>query len=98
MTIALAALTVLVVASVAAWVVSAVFRDSRSRERSWEKKETAWATERQGLLDRIMYLADRPWDVPQQQADENPLPARESFDPLESPIESEYDFYPQGVV
>jgi hypothetical protein len=102
MTVALAALTILVVASVAAWVVSVVFRDSRLRERAWEKKETAWALERQGLLDRLMYLVDKPWEVPELAVEPEPEqhPDDIPYDPTQRPIASDeqFPYYPAGVV
>lgn len=36
----------------------------RQRERQWERREQAWERERKQLLDRVMYLSDRPWEPP----------------------------------
>ena len=76
-----------------------IHRDARSRERAWEREKASWAAERKELLDRIMYLADRPWETPQAEAStwEPPLPEP---DPLVVPIpmEERYDYSPVGSV
>ena len=41
-----------------------MFRSTRWYTRELERRERAWADERKELLDRIMYLADRPWNEP----------------------------------
>ena len=41
-----------------------MFRSTRWYTRELERRERAWAEERATLLDRIMYLADRPWEQP----------------------------------
>jgi hypothetical protein len=32
--------------------------------RAHERERDSWLRERQDLIDRIMYLADRPWSAP----------------------------------
>lgn len=85
----LAAASLLIISAVAVWVIWVVFRDSRSRERAWEKKEQAWGLERQALLDRIMYLADRPWELPPSDETPDEPPPEPYEDPLQQPIESD---------
>jgi len=34
------------------------------KERQWERKENAWLAERSQLLDRLMFIVDRPWQAP----------------------------------
>jgi hypothetical protein len=34
------------------------------RDRGFEREREAFRREREQLLDRIMYLAERPWSVP----------------------------------
>jgi hypothetical protein len=96
-----AIIAVVCVTGAAAWAVSVVFRDSRARDRAWEKKETAWAVERAGLLDRIMYLSNHPWESPpidHEPPEPEPHPDDVPYDPTMRPLSSEYDFYPSGVV
>lgn len=38
------------------------------RERAFAREREVWARERGDLLDRIMYLADRPWTPPPAEA------------------------------
>jgi hypothetical protein len=75
-------------------------RLERDRSRAWDKRENAWAQERSQLLDRIMYLSDRPWDPPTQTEDEPlPDPVEEPYDPTLIPLETlESIVYPAGVV
>jgi hypothetical protein len=75
-------------------------RLERGRDHAWEKKEQAWAAERQELLNRIMFLADRPWATPPAQEEVAP-PDPTSYDPLMAPINDDsFDYYanPAGVV
>lgn len=37
----------------------------RSQQRAFDRKEQAWLKERAELLDRLMYLSDRPWREPE---------------------------------
>ena len=83
---ALAIVAVLAAATLSAWVVSVVFRDARTRDRAWEKKEAIWADERQQLLDRVMYLADHPWQMPGENEQEQVIDEEPLYDPLQEPI------------
>lgn len=40
-----------------------MFRSSRWFVRELARREAAWAAERQQLLDRIMLLSGRPWNL-----------------------------------
>lgn len=101
MTAAVAVVAILVTGLVAAWLVHVSLRDSRTRERAWEKKELVWNQERQQLLDRIMYLADRPWGTPEAR-DEGMREEDERvyIDPVLQPLPTYegYDFEPMGTV
>lgn len=74
-------------------------RLERERNKAWEKKESAWTLERKDLVDRIMYMADRPWDGP---AVSEVIEYEEEIhiDPLMTPIpmDERYDFSPVGSV
>ncbi len=75
-------------------------RLERERSRAWEKKEQTWAAEREQLLNRIMFMADRPWTTPPAQ-EEVYEPPPESYDPLMLPIDDgsfDYHTNPAGVV
>lgn len=43
----------------------------RYRERTWERKEASWLKTQADLINRVMYLTDRPWmgppEVPQME-------------------------------
>jgi hypothetical protein len=58
------ALSLLVVAVLAGGVIALAFDSVRRRERAWERRERAWETERQDLLNRIMFLTDKTWTIP----------------------------------
>ena len=100
----------MIVVSVIGWVLLvaaaviiayAFLREFGSRSRAWERKEAAWTAERKELLDRIMYLADRPWEVPQDAVEDEPdvHPDDIPYDPLMRPIEDfDYHSSPSGVV
>jgi len=67
--------------------VASLYERSRLRDRSWERREQAWEKERRELIDRIMYLTDRPWQLPPDIEDRAPeVSTLESdshtFDPL----------------
>lgn len=47
--------------------------------RAHEREREAWLRERQDLLDRIMYLAERPWSPPP--AEVRPIPSPEELQP-----------------
>jgi hypothetical protein len=99
MAYALTAVSLLVVSGVSVWTIWITIRDGRTRDRSWEKKETVWAVERQQLLDRIMYMADKPWEIPEMDT-ETVHEGEEYVDPTMTPIElaDYYDFQPSGRV
>jgi len=70
--IAVVALVATVVVALAAIFVFA--RILLRRERAWERKEMGWQREREVLLDRVMFLADKPWQMPETfQAEETPV-------------------------
>lgn len=48
-------------AGFALWLIVAW---STKRDREWQRKELRWEAERRQLLDRVMFLADRPWETP----------------------------------
>jgi hypothetical protein len=74
-------------------------REGRAKARAWDRKEMAWSSERKELLDRIMFLADRPWREPPRVEDE-PEDTREELDVLQQPIplDEMFDFSPAGRV
>ncbi len=76
-------IALLTVAVIAVGITGAAFSLLRSRERSWERRERAWDTERADLLNRVMYLAQKPWQGPPE-IEEPPPPLEEDFfyDPL----------------
>lgn len=91
----------LLIALAGLWMMHVTGKDTRARDRAWEKKEAAWNVERQQLLDRIMYLADKPWETPQ--ADEIPEPEPHPddipYDPTLRPIEAfDLDYMPMETV
>lgn len=45
-----------------------MFGSVKAMIRSHEKERAAWAAERKELLDRIMYLSDRPWGLPERES------------------------------
>lgn len=47
-----------------AWLIFSMREGQRLRDRIAETRERLWAQERKDLLDRIMYLADKPWESP----------------------------------
>lgn len=97
----MAILSLLCVAGVAGWVIHLTARDARTRDRAWEKKEHVWQQERQQLLDRIMYLANHPWDVPTPREEPEPYidPDDIPYDPLMLPLEpTTDDYYRAGSV
>lgn len=101
MSYALVAASLLIISAVSVWMIWLSFRDARTRDRSWEKKEQVWTQERQQLLDRIMYLSDRPWEMPGSDQPETEPPPETSYDPLMQPILGEdFDYHanPAGVV
>lgn len=58
-------LALIVVGVVSIAVCGLTVQMLRWRERAWDRKEHAWETERRDLLNRIMYLTEKPWDGPQ---------------------------------
>lgn len=40
--------------------------------RQMERREQAWMQERKDLLDRLMFMADRPWEVPTPEPEPEP--------------------------
>lgn len=56
-------------------------RDLRSRDRQLQRVEAQHAAERSTLIDRIMYLSDRPWNEPPAYAQpESFAPARRTLE------------------
>ena len=54
----------LVCGTLALAVISLVERSRASAARAFARREHVWETERAAMLDRIMYLADKPWGEP----------------------------------
>jgi hypothetical protein len=48
--------------------------------RAFARERETWAAERRDLLDRIMYMADRPWAPPPVEGEIRPLPTAEAVD------------------
>jgi hypothetical protein len=82
--------------AIAGWVVFSVAlllllneqrKGQRLRDRIYETRERAWEHERQQLLDRIMFMADRTWSPPPMPdvLDEDPESVVEE-DALDVPI------------
>lgn len=96
----IAVIAILVTGLASAWLVHVTLRDSRTRERAWEKKEQTWVSERQQMLDRIMYLADHPWNTPEQEVEDRYEPEPDIYDPTMSALQTfeGYDFEPMGTV
>lgn len=76
----------LAVLAASALALQLFYRAGVTRERAWRQKETAWEKERKDLLDRIMFLAGHPWEMPEPA--EAPV-AEVEYDPdaLDMPIE-----------
>lgn len=73
---------VALVCVLAAVVVAALIREQRSRDRAFTRALQTMATERKELLDRIMYMAEKPWAPP---------PFEEEPAPPEEPL-----YFPEG--
>lgn len=71
-------------------------RASARSDRKHERREQAYAAERRELLNRIMYLSNRPWESPpiEQGVDTSEYADFEpSVDPMLAPLPGEYDGY-----
>lgn len=76
----LAIVAPLVVAIFAVWMS---FSAQRQRARECERRESAWQLERRDLLNRIMFLSEKPWEAPEVKAEpQPPSPPSEVVDPL----------------
>lgn len=55
----------------------------RRRERNTDRREAAWLAERRDLINRLMYMAQKPWEGPPELAPyEEPYQPPEVIDPL----------------
>jgi len=67
----------------ALFVVWVSLTTMKTRERAFERREQAWLAERKELLNKIMYLAEKPWEGPEVKAEEQPpSPPSEVVDPI----------------
>lgn len=66
-------------------------------DRKHERREQAWSAERRELLNRIMYLSNRPWESPPIEDREidtsNYADFEPPVDPMLAPLPGEYDGY-----
>lgn len=87
----------LVVLAASAFALQLHYRTSAARERTWRQKETVWEKERGDLLDRIMFLAGHPWEMPQS----NELPVESPdyvHDALDVPLDEADEVFEYGPV
>src|SRR5262245_8983246 len=86
-----AALAVLCLFLTGAAAIYWIRKDAREWQHAWKRREEQIAVERRDLIDRIMYMADRPWQLPPS---EQPTEDAEPYvdDALDEPLPAVIDY------